>query len=158
MPEFEFRGTEEMMELIGMLPDLAVEAAEPAMGDALDYLHSMLPDYPPQREGSRYRRTGTLGRRFTTEVIAGSEDVIGRIGTNLAYAPWVVGPDYPGEEIGGRMMYQARVLVDRWWQFNDVVEANIEGAWTEFEKQFWPDFRAQIEQQVASQQTGGRHA
>lgn len=146
MPEFEYHGTEEFRRLIQALPTLALEAAEPAMEDSLVYLHGLIPEYPPALENSRYKRTGTLGRRITTAVEAEDLAVVGLIGSNLAHAPWVVGPDYPGEEIGGQTKFQARVHVDRWWQVGQVVEENIDSFWTEFEQKFWPDFRARIDQ------------
>ncbi len=67
--------------------------------------------------------------------------MVGQLGTNVPYAPWVVGPSYPGEEINGKQMYQARVHVERWWQLYDVVAKNIDGAWEEFETTFWPEFK-----------------
>lgn len=45
--------------------------------------------YPPARPESTYRRTGTLGRRWTTRQIS-APDMVGReIGNNTAYAPFV---------------------------------------------------------------------
>jgi hypothetical protein len=102
-------------------------------------------DGHPAKTGSA--RTGTLGRRFTEKVEKTDQAVIGQIGTNLEYAPWVVGPSYPGEEINGRMMYQAQIHVDRWWQFGDVMADNIEAAWKIFTEEFWPEFTRRIEEQ-----------
>lgn len=89
-------------------------------------------------------RTGNLGRKFTEKVTLEDDQVLGQIGTNVPYAPWVVGPDYPGEDIGGKTMYQARVHQDRWWQFYDVMEASAENAWKKFEEYFWPEFLKRI--------------
>ncbi|MHB0922637.1 MAG: hypothetical protein ACYC3H_01560 [Bellilinea sp.] len=155
MPEFTFYGTEELMELIQMLPELALDAAQPAMVDTLIFLHGQLPDYPPAIPGSSYKRTGTLGRRFTENTTRGEDAIIGELGTNLAYAPWVVGPDYPGVEIGGRQKYQAQVHVDRWWQFDRVIENSEADVWDEFEEKFWPEFRDRIQQESA--RLGGDH-
>jgi len=155
MPEFIYYGTEELMTMIEMLPELALDAAQPAMVDALIFLHGELPDYPPAIPGSSYKRTGMLGRRFTEAVDIESNAVIGELGTNLAYAPWVVGEDFPGKMHGGRQKFQAQVHVDRWWQFEDVVNASEEGAWDEFEQKFWPEFRERIQQAA---KTGEIHA
>lgn len=38
-----------------------------------------------------YRRTGTLGRRWTTSVEGSGVDIVGRIGNNTTYGPYVMG-------------------------------------------------------------------
>jgi len=136
MAEFVFEGTDEFRHYLEQLPQVAMAAAEPAMQQAILYLHGKLPEYPPELPNQRYQRTNTLGRRWTTMVEVGLESVIGRLGTNVPYAPWVVGPDYPGETINGFEMYQAKIHQGRWWQLEDVIDNNIGGAWTEFEKHF----------------------
>lgn len=95
-------------------------------------------DGHPQKVGST--RTGTLGRKFTESVDRSQWEVIGEIGTNVPYAPWVVGPSFPGHEFDGRVMYQARIHADRWWQFENVMSENVDGAWQEFTDTFWPKF------------------
>lgn len=45
--------------------------------------------YPPPRPRQRYRRTGTLGRRWTKRVRSSSDGVVGVVGNNTTYAPWV---------------------------------------------------------------------
>lgn len=200
MPEFEYTSSHELQDLIAALPVLALQAAEPAMTETLDFMHGRIPEYPelpmmpgglaapdgvsflhtdqqrawffgsvkkgelpgwswedghPAKTGSA--RTGTLGRRFTEQVEKTDQAVIGQIGTNLDYAPWVVGPDYPGEEINGRRMYQAKVHVDRWWQFGDVMADNIDEGWKIFDETFWPLFINLVHQQRSGHQgpTGG---
>lgn len=180
-------------------PDLALEAAEPALEQALLYLHGQLPEYPepplpspdgvsflnekqrawffaavqegrvpgwqwvpaqkatastpylpghPEKVGSA--RTGNLGRKFTESVSRADDAVLGQLGTNVPYAPWVVGPDYPGENFNGQTKYQARIHVGRWWQFEKIVHENLEGAWERFDRTFWPEFQQKI--------TGGANA
>jgi hypothetical protein len=90
-------------------------------------------------------RTGNLGRKFTEEVFATDDAVLGQIGTNVPYAPWVVGPDYPGRDFDGKVKYQARVHVERWWQFEDVIEENIDDAWQEFAVVFLPELTKLLE-------------
>lgn len=101
-------------------------------GKMIDYGH-------PQKVGSA--RTGTLGRQFTEETRRDESSVTGLVGTNTPYAPWVVGPDYPGETIGSQTMYQARIHARRWWQFYDVFEEHADGAWDEFEKRFFAELQ-----------------
>jgi len=133
------------------------------MEQTMLFLHGELPEYPAQahrkadtdnwtdkqrryffwalREGIiqvPYRRTGTLGRRFTTEVKTAGAAVEGRIGTNTDYAPWVVGPDRSAAiTIGGVQKYQARGHVGVWWQFMDVIEDNLDGAFAVFVEEFY---------------------
>lgn len=38
-----------------------------------------------------YRRTGTLGRRWTSTVASEGGDVVGRVGNNTTYGPFVMG-------------------------------------------------------------------
>lgn len=99
-------------------------------------------DGHPVKTGSA--RTGNLGRKFTEQVVRNENAVLGSLGTNVPYAPWVVGPSFPGEEINGKTMYQARIHVDRWWQFAEVIDENQDEAWEEFTAAFWPDFEKRI--------------
>ena len=46
-------------------------------------------DYPSQRPGSSYVRTGTLGRTWTTEVTETGNGVQGKVGNRTEYAPLV---------------------------------------------------------------------
>lgn len=144
MLKYTWEGVEELRKLIEELPLLALEAAEPAMVDAVMFLYGHLPEYPPEPPNSSYVRTGTLGRRFTTDVIPEFSSVSGELGTNLNYAPWVVGDDFPGSEINGVTKYQAKVHQGRWWQFGDVIGDNIEDAWAKFDETFLPEFRELI--------------
>lgn len=63
------------------------------MDKALFKLQNRMAMYPPPPPGSTYRRTGTLGRRWTTgrrEIpIANSQRIEGRVGNNTSYGPFV---------------------------------------------------------------------
>jgi hypothetical protein len=202
MPEVEFNGFDELDRAIDQLPEMALDAAVPAMGDATLYIHENLPEYPPssmeslapdgwsfvsekqrraffamvkagkikgwkwqidqvmglrgkmiqdahpQKTGSA--RTGTLGRKFTEDTQRGENAVIGLVGTNTPYAPWVVGPDYPGESINGQTMYQAKVHQNRWWQFYDEFDSSADGAWDAFDERFY----AELQKRWAEGQNG----
>jgi len=172
MPDaFDVEGMEELKALIERFPEMALDAAEPAMEQALLYLHGKIPQYPdkPQPgEASKwwtpkqrrwfwwafkagkiqvpYRRTGTLGRQITEQVTRSADGVEGEIGTNTPYAPWVIGPDEPGRVFAGlnnsNPMFQAGVHRKRWWQFEAVVNENLDGAYEQFRDQFLEDFEA----------------
>lgn len=150
-------------------PAQAQTAAEGAMEVTLLFLHGKLPPYPPQpapgqaakhwtpkqrrfffaalRKGQikvPYKRTGELGRRFTTAVTVEPGAVVGELGTNLSYAPWVVGPAHPGETIRGRQMYQARIHEGRWWQLGNVLTNNKDEAVRVFAEEFGDRFMAEV--------------
>lgn len=91
---------------------------EAATDEALGYVHSTVPGYPPPPPLSTYRRTGTLGRSITTEVKSIGRQVVGAIGTNLVYSPWVISKE---ELLDGRGP-QAEVHEGRWWTLQGVVE------------------------------------
>lgn len=67
----------------------AVQTLVPPMQRAVLRLQSRMANYPPAPPRSRYRRTGTLGRRWTTRVEPGAESVTGRVGNNTVYGPLV---------------------------------------------------------------------
>lgn len=136
----ELTGFDDLEALIEKLPELALAAGEVGMQRALLFLHGQLPPYPPQRAGATYRRTGTLGRGFTTQTTRFPDAVLGEIGTRVAYAPWVVGPRYPGTEIRGRVMYQARGNRRLWWRFDEVMDASKDAAFTVFADEFRQEF------------------
>lgn len=53
-------------------------------------LQNRMATYPPQRPGSRYVRTGTLGKNWTTKVEESPNRVLGIVGNSrTSYAPWV---------------------------------------------------------------------
>lgn len=90
-------------------------------------------------------RTNQLERNFTVEVIKSEESVVGSIGTNLEYAPWVVGSLHPGEEIRGEQKYQAKIHENRWFIFSEEIRANLDDAWRKFDDRFWPEFQKQLD-------------
>jgi hypothetical protein len=165
--DFEVDGLDDIKRLIDRFVSKEfTDAAQAAMTNALLILHAALPEYPsggPQPgEASKswtdkqrrwffaalaegkievpYKRTVSLGRRFTTEVRRQGVDVFGELGTNVPYAPWVVGPD-ESEAItfGGVKMFQAAIHQGRWWQLLDVVERNLPEAYQEFVDTFFAE-------------------
>jgi hypothetical protein len=81
-----------------------------------------LATYPPQRASARwYKRTGTLGRRWTTKIDPGNP-MVGRVGNNTVYAPEVQSHDY-----------QRRSLRGYWQTDKEVLERNREIIIREFQ-------------------------
>lgn len=91
------------------------EALRRAMVRSVERLRNRMADYPPQRSGSSYRRTGTLGRRWTTRVEALSAGVRGRVGNNTRYGPFVQSS-----------AFQASVHRGRWQTDQQVMERELE--------------------------------
>ena len=61
----------------------------PPMQRGVLRLEAFMKVYPPAPSHSKYVRTGTLGRRWTSKVDASSSGLVGRTGNNVSYGPWV---------------------------------------------------------------------
>ncbi len=85
--------------------------AQSVMNEAILYVHSTVPAYPAPPSGSHYRRTGTLGRSITTDVRPLGGDVVGVIGSNVIYAPYVIDANR-----------QAHMHAGRWWTLQAVIK------------------------------------
>jgi hypothetical protein len=92
------------------------KAILPGMKRGFYMVHQHLPPYPSPPENSSYVRTGKLGQSITEEVTAQGNDVVGVIGSNIQYAPYVIGGD---DE-------QAWMHEGRWWQLPNVVEKDLD--------------------------------
>lgn len=84
---------------------------------ASDYFLQEIPPYPPPGINvTGYKRTGTLGRKWTRKVERVGAKARGKIGTSTGYAPWVV-----SEEVGNNGAGpQAWFHQDRWWTIQQV--------------------------------------
>lgn len=92
------------------------QAVLPGMKRGFYLLHQHLPPYPAPPASSSYVRTGKLGQSITEEVVADAGGVTGVIGSNVPYAPYVIGG---GDE-------QAWMHQGRWWQLPAVVEKDLD--------------------------------
>lgn len=75
-------------------PDVLIAAIQPAVERWQLRRQAELARYPPQNPASRYRRTGTLGRKWTGSRPTWSASRSGfesRLGNNTPYAPFVQG-------------------------------------------------------------------
>lgn len=99
-------------------------AVKKTMEAAMLTLWENVPAYPAQPPDSTYRRTGTLGRTLGSGESGGkggTPDVYeirqlggaweGQFGTNLEYAPYVIGDDTQASQNS------------HWWRINNIVEA-----------------------------------
>lgn len=87
MAEIRVKGAEELARKFGGVR--VVQVLKPPFERGTARLQRALAKYPSRR--SRYRRTGTLGRRWTTEVSGGGGEIRGLVGNNTMYAPYVQG-------------------------------------------------------------------
>ena len=76
-----------LMDKLGRLE--AIDVLEAPMNRAVLRVQARMADYPTQRTGSTYVRTGTLGRRWTTKVTKLPDGVEGRVGNVTVYGPLV---------------------------------------------------------------------
>ena len=66
-----------------------VKVLRPPMQRSVYRLQARLAQYPAARANSRYRRTGTLGRRWVVRIIDYPNGLEGKVGNNVEYAPLV---------------------------------------------------------------------
>lgn len=83
----EIKGVAELIKELGLFA--ALDKLEPPMRRAVYRLQAAMQDYPPAPSASRYIRTGTLGRRWTTKIERSADGLVGTVGNNTAYGPWV---------------------------------------------------------------------
>lgn len=67
----------------------AIQTLTPPMERGVLRLQRTMQQYPPPPPDSKYRRTGTYGRRWNTKVTASGASLVGRVGNNVPYAPYV---------------------------------------------------------------------
>lgn len=95
----------------------------PPMQRAVLRLQRDMADYPPARPGSSYVRTGTLGRRWTTDVNRSGDGLVGKVGNNTVYSPFVQSA-----------RFQASVHRGRWQTDEATLERNRQRIVDDFEQ------------------------
>lgn len=127
MPEnIIIRGLDEIIERLRRKDEKVKQGTKVAMDASLLVLWQNVPPYPNKPEDSNYDRTGTLGRTLGSgegggqsalnptiyEVREmGEANYEGHFGTDLNYAPSVIGDED-----------QAWMHRGRWWQMHDIRE------------------------------------
>lgn len=92
MTDVYVEGVDEIVELFGVLGALDI-LRDPIVRAGMRLQRDMA-NYPPAPPNSTYRRTGTLGRRWTAprvEVTQTTTSITGTAGNNTIYAPFVQG-------------------------------------------------------------------
>jgi len=105
----EIRGLKELRAKLKRMDDSLQDEMRRTMIQATALVQRPAQQYPAKRPESSYRRTGTLGKTITSEVKSVGNDTVGTIGTDLVYAPWVIGH----KVVGGRGP-QARIHQGTW--------------------------------------------
>lgn len=102
----EVTGLKELIQRMQAFPVKLAQVVATAMAASLNVLWEKVPPYPPPPPDSTYRRTGTLGRSLGSSMGGGASggepsiysirklgqgNMEGKFGTNLNYAPYVIG-------------------------------------------------------------------
>ena len=139
MPQqIEVKGLDELIKRMTAYPLELAKIVYESMGGSLYTLNENVPPYPKKAPGSRYDRTGTLGKSlgvagdgqgggakgkpsiFTIKPLGGG-NAEGAFGTNLNYAPLVIGEGT-----------QAGMHSSNWWTIKTIAERaadKIEKIW-----------------------------
>lgn len=120
MVQIRIEGIDKLQAKLGKV--MAAQTLRPPMQRSVYRLQRYMGRYPAQPASSTYRRTGTLGRRWTTEVTKGAGGgLIGKIGNNTTYGPWVQSS-----------RFQARVHRGRWQTDEDAIKDNEDAIVSDF--------------------------
>jgi hypothetical protein len=103
--EIEITGINELLKKMDGFNIL--ELLKPEMYRAVLRLQARMSRYPPPRAGSKYRRKGTYGKKWTHEVTLTAKSLTGRAGNNLLYGPYV------GSERFQAWMHRGRWTTDQ---------------------------------------------
>lgn len=100
------------------------------MTKALTLVHNEIATYPPQRP-SNYRRTGTLGRSWTTKLERMSTKLLsGKVGTNIKYAPYVQSEELQARQHRGHWQTDEQVLDENEDRINSIFFEYLLGSLT----------------------------
>jgi len=101
MAQIEIKGLPELFRKLGAIEKIQ-DVLEPPMQRAVLRVQARMAKYPPPPAKSRYVRTGTLGRRWTTRVDRTVAGVIGKVGNNTIYGPFVQSKQFQAKVHQGR--------------------------------------------------------
>jgi len=108
--DIQIRGLDKLNAKLGRLE--ATRTFIIPMHQATKLVQAEMADYPSPPPQSTYRRTGTLGRRWTTDVERIGDTVRGKVGNVTEYAPFVQAEKFQAAIHRGRWQTDERVLRD----------------------------------------------
>jgi len=111
--EIDRRTIEKIIAQLGV--ETFMQATLRGMQRGVNRIWERIPQYPDPPSGSTYRRTGNLGRANYAKAQVENEEVVGRVGNNMRYAPNVIGGDDT----------QSRTHQGRWYQLPQRVEDGL---------------------------------
>ncbi len=82
-------GIEDAIDALQKRGAKALDVLEPPLRRGALRIESTMKVYPQQKKGTRYRRTGTLGRRWTTKAERSATRLEVEVGNNTVYGPFV---------------------------------------------------------------------
>lgn len=85
--QISIQGVDRLVAKFGRVQSIKI--LEPPMYRAVYRLQRTMATYPPPPPKSKYRRTGSYGRKWTAKVESDSSGLTGKVGIMLSYAPWV---------------------------------------------------------------------
>lgn len=123
--EIDVRGLDRLVRAIGSLRVLEVLRAP--MIASMARVVDRMADYPAPPTGSTYRRTGTLGRRWTQtqpDVSINATELVVKVGNNTSYGPWVQDEQFQARVHRGRWQTDRGVLTN----LSGTIESDLDAA------------------------------
>jgi len=122
----EIEGLNELMEAFANFPAIAAGEVSKAVEKALMLLQGAAADYPPEPPGSTYRRTGTLGRLWTSAKRVVEQErsgafVVGRVDNAAPYGPYVQDPQEQAPVHRGRWKTTDQIVREHQAEVDDIL-------------------------------------
>jgi len=123
MIKLHIEGLDKLEQKFANLPKVLDQLTQKTMETSLETLQQNVPEYPPPPQKTKYTRTGMLGKSLgaaggkpTVYSVTGSgTQTIGKFGTNLNYAQYVIDPDR-----------QAWMHKGRWWTMTHIKNKSVD--------------------------------
>lgn len=119
----EIRGADELVRRL--TPAARLDILEQPIARQLIRIEAAMKEYPPPPPTSSYRRTGTLGRRWTHAITRTIDAVTGKVGNNTSYGPWVQSKRFQANVHKGRWQTDEAVLEAQRQHIIDDIEASV---------------------------------
>ena len=121
MAQIEIQGIDALFRKLGNVT--AISTLRPPMQRAVFRIEAGMKKYPSPPSGSRYRRTRRLGNAWTIKIDQSANGLVGTVGNNTSYGPWVQSS-----------MFQAAVHQGRWQTDQDVTTKETPAIIADFEQ------------------------